>query len=372
MAIGTRFALGHGVLRGISLLRSQRAALDSAMSRYAATVAMLARLGKEISSIPAAAAPMRAIRVPFKRPLGKASFSVAAAHLPMTTVHRTATPYDAALPVTTNGPAHLLARDENGMHSPRAGRTTRRNVSEQRAPRIAVRPAEMASRDEPRNEVLNLLDRTQQAPAKRPTSGSTRALPSALRNVYTLSPLPTAGLPSPNIMVDRPVDSRLPSRPVGEAAEPMLNDIQSASAISASMTPLTNLGSRANQRPQPDPQQSREGARALEHVSAAPIGTTIAQHDPAANNTAFNSVARSQVGRDHRLTNSTTTALPGNQSQSAQTDQELQRGTIVLDGAELGRWVIGYLESQSLRPGRMTTGIDPRMSATFPVAPTGA
>jgi hypothetical protein len=44
---------------------------------------------------------------------------------------------------------------------------------------------------------------------------------------------------------------------------------------------------------------------------------------------------------------------------------------LVLDGAELGRWMITFLENQASRPGTMTTGIDPRMTATFPGAPTG-
>jgi hypothetical protein len=44
---------------------------------------------------------------------------------------------------------------------------------------------------------------------------------------------------------------------------------------------------------------------------------------------------------------------------------------LVLDGAQLGRWMIDHLEHRASRPGAMTTGIDPRMSAEYPGASTG-
>jgi hypothetical protein len=54
-----------------------------------------------------------------------------------------------------------------------------------------------------------------------------------------------------------------------------------------------------------------------------------------------------------------------------ETESEPRQGTIVLDGAQLGRWMIDHLERRASRPRAMTTGIDPRMSPTFPGAPTG-
>jgi hypothetical protein len=55
-----------------------------------------------------------------------------------------------------------------------------------------------------------------------------------------------------------------------------------------------------------------------------------------------------------------------------QANSEPRQGMLVLDGAQLGRWVIDHLESSASRPGAMTTGIDPRMNATYPGAPTSA
>jgi hypothetical protein len=58
-------------------------------------------------------------------------------------------------------------------------------------------------------------------------------------------------------------------------------------------------------------------------------------------------------------------------SEPQQARLEPRQGMLLLDGAQLGRWVIDHLESSASRPGAMTTGIDPRMNATYPGAPTG-
>ena len=49
-----------------------------------------------------------------------------------------------------------------------------------------------------------------------------------------------------------------------------------------------------------------------------------------------------------------------------------RQGMIILDGAQLGRWMIDHLERHASRPGAMTTGFDPRMNAAYPGAATGA
>jgi len=53
-------------------------------------------------------------------------------------------------------------------------------------------------------------------------------------------------------------------------------------------------------------------------------------------------------------------------------ESEPRQGTIILDGAQLGQWVIDHLERYASRPGAMTTGIDPRMSAAYPGASSGS
>lgn len=63
-------------------------------------------------------------------------------------------------------------------------------------------------------------------------------------------------------------------------------------------------------------------------------------------------------------------AEPEQRQSQAETDQ--WQGMMVLDGMVLGRWVIDHLERSAARPSAMTTTIDPRISATYPGAPTGA
>ncbi len=50
---------------------------------------------------------------------------------------------------------------------------------------------------------------------------------------------------------------------------------------------------------------------------------------------------------------------------------EPRQGTIYVDGARLGRWVIDRLVKDASRPVAGTTGIDPRVSATYPGASAG-
>jgi len=59
------------------------------------------------------------------------------------------------------------------------------------------------------------------------------------------------------------------------------------------------------------------------------------------------------------------------QQEAALPAREPQEGIIILDGARLGRWIVDHLVRQAARPSSGITGIDPRISATFPGAPNG-
>jgi hypothetical protein len=50
---------------------------------------------------------------------------------------------------------------------------------------------------------------------------------------------------------------------------------------------------------------------------------------------------------------------------------EPQHGVVVVDGGYLGRWIFDCLSRQASRPSGGTTGIDPRVSATYPGAAVG-
>src|SRR5689334_7777231 len=74
-AIGTKLALRHGASAGMAVLRSHRAALGLAMAANAATAAILAQIGKGLSILFAAAAPMRAPTTPVMSSLETADLS---------------------------------------------------------------------------------------------------------------------------------------------------------------------------------------------------------------------------------------------------------------------------------------------------------
>jgi hypothetical protein len=182
-------------------------------------------------------------------------------------------------------------------------------------------------------------------------------------------------VPSPSITADTPSLA-----PVANPPSPNLEFrdtgvvpgiMQTISSVPVSHVPIAQLGHRADQREQPTMQPPYIRAETLEHVSAAPIDTPGSQDDMPGNEAALGPTSPQYLRLAYPTQNATTAALADNRSRSTQTDQEPRQGIIVFDGAELGRWVISYLESQALRPGTMTTGIDPRMTATFPGAPTG-
>ena len=60
---------------------------------------------------------------------------------------------------------------------------------------------------------------------------------------------------------------------------------------------------------------------------------------------------------------------PSISRQSPETAVEPRQGLLILDGAQLGRWIVDRIARQVSRPVAGTTGIDPRVSPTFPGAP---
>jgi hypothetical protein len=60
---------------------------------------------------------------------------------------------------------------------------------------------------------------------------------------------------------------------------------------------------------------------------------------------------------------------PSMSRQSPDTAAEPRQGTLILDGTQLGRWIMDRIARQASRPVAGTTGIDPRISPTFPGAP---
>jgi hypothetical protein len=97
---------------------------------------------------------------------------------------------------------------------------------------------------------------------------------------------------------------------------------------------------------------------ALPAPQLAPSMGSVAPSDVARTAETGGQVVPTEVSRSH-----------SESRQSMETAAEPRRGTIILDGALLGRWVADRLARQASRPVAGTTGIDPRINPTFPGAP---
>lgn len=118
--------------------------------------------------------------------------------------------------------------------------------------------------------------------------------------------------------------------------------------------------------------------RPLYASAMAPAGSPYASDEAAQPAVAQMRVGLQAAVADHESAG-TDPAAPGGEwprpperSDRQETFSETRQGMLVVDGAQLGRWMIDHLERRASRPGVGTTGIDPRISATFPGAPTGA
>lgn len=115
--------------------------------------------------------------------------------------------------------------------------------------------------------------------------------------------------------------------------------------------------------------------RAVAEYDASTPGTEwTAPSRPAARSAAIPSegaLARDEV--DKPMAQTADQELDAEDRQSTESDaQESMQGRVMLDAAQITRWVIEQLEHRASRPGAMITGIDPRMTPTYPGAPTGA
>ncbi len=306
------------------------------------------------------------------------SFSAARSDPPDATARRMATHRAALTSGTADRPAISPTREEHRTRDTRLSTvesSAQLNDGGRPMPRFTPRRASMRRATHASNSSPFAGERTHEAGMTPSPAGGSHALIAMQPPADVPSPVPTVNVPSPNITADTPSFA-----PVANPPSPNLEFrdtgvvpgiMQTISSAPVSQVSIAQLGHRADQREQPTMQPPYIRAETLEHVSAAPIDTPGSQDDMPGNGAALGPTPPQYLRLAYPTQNATTAALADNRSRSTQTDQEPRQGMIVFDGAELGRWVISYLESQALRPGTMTTGIDPRMTATFPGAPTG-
>jgi hypothetical protein len=377
MAIGTRLALSHGVHGGIALLRSRQSVLDVAIGPHVAAIAMLVRLGKTLATVPVAAARTRANRVPPTYAFEQAVLGSARSDPLDAAARRMATPHVTFMPVTADRPATSLILEEDGAHGAlllAANPLSQHNGDGGSIFQVTPRLARMdTARDAPSPRRLS-GQKTREASIAQATAGDSHArtvmqpptdVPSLLPAMQVASPI-IAGIPS-----FAPVADMLSPIPELTETRSIPSMMQTISSAPVSEVSIANLGRRPDQREQPATRPQYTSAAPLEDVSAAPIDTPGPQVDAPTYSAGVTPAPQSYLSSDYQPQDAMNAAATDDQSRSAQADQQPRQGTIVLDGAELGRWVISYLENEATRPGTMTTGIDPRMTATFPGAPTG-
>lgn len=382
-AIGTRLALGHGVSKDIALLRPQLATLDIALGPAAAMLAMLQRLGKELSILAAGAAPIRFTKGRMTAPieqtlLGPADPTRRDIASPRSTFSRFARtflpPIQDSAPVTREAGTLTSpsARQENGQAplgaSIPSARSDAPHKTETTLTRTAPRIAQPVHGTEP---MATTLARGSDMPSPvwtagsedpisyAPAPGDTPSGASADEDIGTLSlqrPEQTLSLPF-SIMQAAP---RFDQPQQTQIAGPI-----SAGAVAIadfSAAPLNLSGPRNGRSPEasqlPEASRSLKASRSPE-ASRSPAETLVS--DPWA------AMPTRGLSSPLAVTRSPVADEPGEQQSTA----ELPQSAVALDGVQLGRWIVEYLERQASRPGTMITGIDPRMTATFPGAPSG-
>jgi hypothetical protein len=380
MSIGTRLALSRGVSDGMALLRSRQAGLSIAMGPDATIPVILARLGKALSAVPVAAAPpMRAATIPATHAFEPDSSNTARSGVFNDAARRVVAPQVALMRVTRDNPAVSLTPSADGsraMPLSAANRADGPSGDDRRAtPNLT--PAQGMGRGWGHQNGGPLSGkRSHEAGVTQLTSGDSHTPAAVPPSTDVSLRLSTTNLPSPTIAADGPsfapvADPLTPKPAFGDTSQ-ISRSMRTRSSAPVSPVSIAQVGRGAEPRWQFAAQSPRINARTLPNIPSAPINTPDPQSYATENGAILDPPPPSNPELNYRPQGTTTAALADNWSQATQADQEPGQGTIVLDGPELGRWVIGYLESQASRPGTMTTGIDPRMTATFPGAPTSA
>jgi hypothetical protein len=114
---------------------------------------------------------------------------------------------------------------------------------------------------------------------------------------------------------------------------------------------------------------------AIAATQISPVNRTLAPPSPPAmpphvQSTGSAVVPEAAAIQKPKISNDARQSLPRLQS-SPDTTSESREGMLILDGAQLGRWIMNRLARQASRPTAGVTGIDPRISPIFPGAPVG-
>jgi hypothetical protein len=112
-------------------------------------------------------------------------------------------------------------------------------------------------------------------------------------------------------------------------------------------------------------------------IAIAPVQTPLASRPwapPQAQQAAsraqpVTSIAVPDIARTEHQATSDPPRPPAGSQPALEAKSEPREGLLILDGAQLGRWIMDRIARQISRPTAGTTGIDPRVSPIFPGAP---
>jgi hypothetical protein len=342
--IGARLALSHGVSDAMVMLEPELSALDRTVTSGAAMLQMISRLGEGLNVFYGNAAPIGVpALLPYSPTMPMEQWEVDKAEQT-----RSATMIRANAQYTTNSPKKsdpVALQRPQGTPTFAGSPPSSRPSSSQRSSLItpsASPPAKTTTVPTPRVMIAAATS----SPVELPTSGASSivASPISTRNAEmgrsrspndymrpaTVLSVPITGEIEPRR--DARVEQFIPGA-VAPGRMPQLAADLSAPCPVTDTTP-----------PQADTRRDRRrvttGTPADSTVDAA-VATELPKPAPAA-------------------------------SEHQQAGSEPRQGTLVLDSALLGRWMIDHLERHASRAAAMITGIDPRMNATYPGAPTGA
>jgi hypothetical protein len=371
--IGARHVLGHGVSDVIAMLESELSTLDRAVAASAPMLQMITRLGAGLNAFNANAAPI-AVVSGIRRPPDVTVEQLSQA-MPDLTAERLnqAMPKQALIPATSRSGHYDRSRSTGRLDQAMPLASPTKPPAD-----LALPPTQQMSRRDPVTTPHE--DQTATGPTATQPLGSAIA-PATSRSIEptsngsTLAEQPS-GVPTPLVAVSIapsvPEFVQLLQLEVG-GLPPSKAPIVSPSTGTASSSPAPMTDGVA-EPPATRTQRIVIGAMAPNDAPQAdadiPAASVAGPSDTVRTHTKLGTAVTPQTSADP------TEQPEGAPLASAAAEPPLaesgpRQGTLILDGAQLGRWMMDHLERHASRPGAMATGFDPRMNAAYPGAPAG-
>jgi hypothetical protein len=357
--IGTKLALGHGVSSMIAMLEPELKALDRTASS-SAMLRTMTQLGGRLSPFSANMAP---IVVPSNvRQSTEASMGSSRANVPKLRATRTDDrPTAHEILVSPTQPHEAAWTHQVKVSPPSENLSSGYNLPRQDTPRSSQRaqlPTAISSTVLPATQRMAMPAPSKPKPVYAPASTPLQA-PSSSSTLLSS--------PSANSMTEPSITPSIsPKAPVTtQSSLKMTNPLQ-IMAAHVTKTHGSDVTSQTGvQQIMMDTMAPGPSLGLATNMPAASFAAPVDGSGTVPNTTAPSFLVNNAFAKPAASESASAS------SESQQVSSEPRQGVLVLDGAQLGRWVIDHLENSASRPGAMTTGIDPRMNATYPGAPTG-